>query len=62
MAHYHSYNKRKRENPLPLISNKEIPQQGKERRPCNHSQEHIDPMTSSATISMTTLTMEKAWL
>jgi len=59
VAYYHSYNKRKRENPLPLTSNETIPQQGKERRSHNHSQERIGPMTSSTMISTTTLTMEK---
>ena len=31
VTHYHSYNKRKRDNPLPLTSNEAIPQQGKGR-------------------------------
>jgi len=42
VAHYHSYNKRKRENPLSLTSNEAIPQQGKGRRSRDHSQKCID--------------------
>ena len=29
VAHYHSYNKRKKREPTPLTSNETIPQQGK---------------------------------
>jgi len=35
-AHYHSYNKRKRENSLLLTSNEAIPQQGKRRQSHDH--------------------------
>ena len=46
VAYYHSNNKRKKENPLPLTSNEAIPPQGNRRRSRDHSQERIDPMAS----------------
>jgi len=51
VAHYHSYNKRRRENPLSLTSNEAIPQQGKGRQSHDHSQKCIDPMASPIMIS-----------
>jgi len=53
---------KKQREPTSLTSNEEIPQQGKERWSCDHSQECIDPMASSTTISTITLTVGKTWL
>jgi len=65
MTHYHSYSKRERknplrENPLRVTSNEAIHQKGKGIQSHDPSQERIDSMASSTTISTTTLAMAKA--